>query len=161
MSSASHAWINNGLKGVDFARNCADPNIDACTVHAYPDNWGYSAAEYQNYGKDFLADRAAVANKLNKPILMEEYGMRSGYLSTRDELLRYLQNEAKKAGYACSLVWSVSVGDIGKDSGSYIFKYGEDGSSALAEAYESAEEKSSLDVSSYLFPAPAQEELRN
>jgi mannan endo-1,4-beta-mannosidase len=136
MSSGKHVWINNGLKGVDFARNCADPNIDACTIHAYPDNWGYSADQYRNYGKDFMADRAAVARSLNKPILMEEYGMRKGYLPTRDELMRYLQNEAEKAGFACSLVWSASVGNIGKDRGSsYIFKYGEDGSAALAEAY--------------------------
>ncbi|KAL4519672.1 hypothetical protein Ndes2437A_g07850 [Nannochloris sp. 'desiccata'] len=162
MSSGNHVWINNGLKGVNFARNCADPNIDACTIHAYPDNWGYSADQYQNYGKDFMADRAAVAHALNKPILMEEYGMRSGYLPTRDDLMRYLQDEAEKAGYACSLVWSASVDGIGKDSGSYIFRYGEDGSEALAEEYynESGEEKSSGSANEEavsLFSAPAQE----
>ena len=138
LSQGYHVWINNGFKGVDFARNCADPNIDACTVHAYPDNWGYQAFEYQHYGSDFLKDRAALAHSFNKPIVTEEYGMRSGFLPTRDELFRYLQNESNNYGYACSLVWSVSVGDIGSsrnDVSSYTFKYGEDGSAALAEAY--------------------------
>lgn len=137
---AQHAWINNGLKGVDFASNCADPNIDACGVHAYPDNWGFAPSEYEKYGPMFLQDRAAVAHALGKPIIMEEYGMMAGYLSSRDELLGYLQGQADAAGYACSLVWAVDPG--GMDSGVYVFGYDGDGASALKQQYAFMKSKS-------------------
>lgn len=35
-----HDWLNNGLKGVDFAENIKDPNIDFATVHLYPGTMG-------------------------------------------------------------------------------------------------------------------------
>lgn len=129
-----HSWINNGLKGVDFDANCADENIDACTVHSYPDNWGYCSTEYDLYGPQFIQDRAAVAHSLSKPIIMEEYGMKTGYLSSRNTLLRYLQNQANAAQYACTLVWSVDA--LGVDSGAYVFQYDGDGWDALREQYQ-------------------------
>ena len=132
-SSSMHEWVNNGLKGVDFPTNCADKNIDACTVHVYPDNWGYLPEEVgTTYVDDFLADRASFAiNIARKPIIMEEYGMRHGYTASRDSIFDTLLTKGRELGYACSLVWSVNAGDFTRDGGSYVFKYGQDGSTAL------------------------------
>jgi hypothetical protein len=38
--SDSYAWLDNGLKGVDFPRNARCKALDYMTVHVYPDNWG-------------------------------------------------------------------------------------------------------------------------
>ena len=141
LSNGLHQWINNGLKGVDYTENCRDSNIDACTVHAYPDNWGYAASELGSYGPDFVADRAKLAHGNGKPIVMEEYGARTGYGGSRNEVLQYLQNAAEAAGYACTLVWSASAGSFTQDGGGYIFEYSEDGSAALLERYAYAKEK--------------------
>jgi mannan endo-1,4-beta-mannosidase len=108
-NNGRHDWINNGLKGVEFKDNTAVSNIDAATVHAYPDNWGFTSSNYRNYGRLFMQDRAKIARDLNKPIIMEEYGMNQGWLPSRNTLLNYLQEEAKQAGFACALVWQVNA----------------------------------------------------
>jgi hypothetical protein len=37
--SKSYAWLDDGLKGVDFPRNARCKALDYMTVHVYPDNW--------------------------------------------------------------------------------------------------------------------------
>lgn len=122
-------WMNGGVKGVDFDRNVKDPHIDFATVHAYPDNWGVPASDYKWYGPNFIRDRARIAHAAGKPIIMEEYGVRAGYLPTRTELLDYLQDEANAHGYAGSLVWALR--HLDSQTGGYVFSYSQDGAAAI------------------------------
>ena len=72
-----HSWINTGYEGVDFECNLGAPNIDFGTVHAYPDAWGIPANNYNWLDDNFFKDRAAIAKSVNKPLILEEYGMRA------------------------------------------------------------------------------------
>jgi len=112
-TSEPYSWINNGYEGVDFTCNLRSPSIDFATVHAYPDSWGMSPPDGPNgyawLGPNFFADRAKVAQGLNKPIILEEYGMRAqGYLPSRDILFQYEQDQVNAMEYACTLVWAVA-----------------------------------------------------
>jgi mannan endo-1,4-beta-mannosidase len=115
--SGLHAWINDGYEGVDFV--CNLQYADFATLHAYPDAWGMSAdGGYKWLGENYIKDRKQIADKANKPIIFEEYGMRRGYLPSRDPLFRYLQGQANQNQYACTLVWAVShYNPIFPDSG--------------------------------------------
>lgn len=68
-------------------------------------SWGISASNYAWLGPNFIEDRAAIASAAGKPIILEEYGMRPGYLPSRDTLLNYLQDEANAAG-VCVRPWA-------------------------------------------------------
>ena len=128
-------WINGGLKGVDFVGNVRDTAIDFATVHCYPDNWGFSASEYKEYAY-FMRDRSTIAHSNNKPIIMEEYGQRVGYLPSRNTLLTFLQDTANSAGYAGTLVWEASAETGIAHYAGYVFSYGEDGTEALLRQYK-------------------------
>jgi mannan endo-1,4-beta-mannosidase len=85
-TSEPHAWLNNGYEGVDFECNLAVPDVDFGTVHAYPDQWGIPKESYSWMDENYFKDRANIAKKYNKPIILEEYGMRrEGELSAREQ----------------------------------------------------------------------------
>lgn len=129
--TSEHTWINNGYEGVDFV--CNLQYADFATVHSYPDAWGMSAnGGYRWLGENYYKNRMEVANAANKPIILEEYGMRRGYLPTRDELFDYIHAQVNSLGYACTLVWAVShepttdyqYGYYGYNDGQgYVFGY--------------------------------------
>lgn len=65
-----------------YERICADHNIDYCNVHLWPYNWGWvnpdSLVEHlpqacQNT-KEYVDRHLAICAKLNKPLVMEEFG---------------------------------------------------------------------------------------
>lgn len=107
-----------------------------------PDSWGIGANEYQWIGPNFIDDRAALAHSINKPVVLEEYGMRTGYLPSRDTLFNYELGQANSADYACTLVWAVAHyptnGDppYGSNDGQgYVFEYNTDGSNSTLAQY--------------------------
>lgn len=61
----------------------ADPNIDYLTIHIWPKNWGWFAdgklaTEFPNVVEEtvkYIDENAAVAVKLNKPLVIEEFGL--------------------------------------------------------------------------------------
>lgn len=95
----------------------ADPNIDYLCMHLWPYNWGWvdkttlkknlSLAEKNT--EDYVNRQVDVAKKLNKPIVMEEYGYprdgfsfeRTSKTTARDEYYRFvysLLGKSKMAG---------------------------------------------------------------
>jgi mannan endo-1,4-beta-mannosidase len=89
-----------------YERICSDKNVDYCNVHLWPYNWGWvkpdSLVEHlpvacQNT-KDYIDRHLAICDKLNKPLVMEEFGYpRDGFkfsLNTttegRDGYYRYV-----------------------------------------------------------------------
>eukprot|EP00884_Botryococcus_braunii_P020648 jgi/Botrbrau1/7267/Bobra.0318s0005.2 len=73
-AAAGHDWLQNGQVGSDFATNIACPNISYATIHVYPEAWGFTKNS-EWIGQQFIGARAAIAHALNKPIVLEEYGV--------------------------------------------------------------------------------------
>ncbi|KAK9902791.1 hypothetical protein WJX75_006160 [Coccomyxa subellipsoidea] len=121
-------WINGGFKGVDPVGNIACPNIDFLTLHVYPDNWAIEAYEFDWVNVNFIRDRAAIAHAQNKPFIIEETGMKKGYLSSRDTLLNSLFAEANNNNAGATMIWEWIAWQI--NDYSYDFSVGQDGSNA-------------------------------
>lgn len=102
----NHGWLNNGHEGVDFT--CNLQYADVATVHLYPDSWSFGPGEFPWLGPNYLKDRRDVAWSMDKPVILEEYGMRRGYLAERSQLFGWVHEQIKDLGYAGSLVWAVS-----------------------------------------------------
>jgi mannan endo-1,4-beta-mannosidase len=105
-------WLNDGWKGVDFARNLALRTVDFATVHFYPDAWNMPPAHLPWARKHFLADRARIAHDLGKPIVLEEVGFgasgrfeKFGYYKDPAGYLKKVFGYVNALGYAGALVW--------------------------------------------------------
>lgn len=61
---------------------CADKNIDYCNVHLWPYNWGWAHKESLiadlpascKNTKEYIDHHLEICNRLNKPLVMEEFG---------------------------------------------------------------------------------------
>jgi len=66
-----------------FERIHSDPNIDYLTMHIWPKNWGWlnkgdipAAMDMVILNTDaYMNDHIAIARKLNKPLVLEEFGL--------------------------------------------------------------------------------------
>lgn len=65
-----------------WQRICADKNVDYCNVHLWPYNWGWARKDNlqadlqqscQNT-KDYIDRHLSICEKINKPLVMEEFG---------------------------------------------------------------------------------------
>ncbi|GMF33544.1 unnamed protein product [Phytophthora lilii] len=63
--------------GVDFDANLTIDIIDYGTYHAYPDSWGVDECEYQSWGVQWISDHASSDVTAGKPVVMEEYGVKT------------------------------------------------------------------------------------
>ena len=53
-----------------------DPNVDYLTIHIWPKNWGWLAERsYIEKTTAYIEDHIAVAKRLNKPLVIEEFGL--------------------------------------------------------------------------------------
>lgn len=59
------------LQGIDFGSNIAIPSVDFATLHLYPGNWLLKPNEYHWLIPNYMADRAGIALKAGKPIILE------------------------------------------------------------------------------------------
>ena len=77
VSVGDEGWLNTGVKhwtrqgydGVDHEALCAVEDIDFCTFHLYPDDWGTGV----KFGADWIREHIDIAKRLNKPTVLEEY----------------------------------------------------------------------------------------
>ena len=82
VSIGHEGWI--GSEGMEvYEQIHADPNIDYLTIHIWPKNWawfanGRMAEEYDKFRGEtikYINDHAAIAAKLKKPMVIEEFGL--------------------------------------------------------------------------------------
>ena len=76
-----------------YERICSDKNVDYCNVHLWPYNWGWAKPDSliehlpvacQNT-KEYIDRHLAICDKLNKPLVMEEFGYpRDGFKFSMD-----------------------------------------------------------------------------
>ena len=102
-----------------YERICADKNVDYCNIHLWPYNWGWARPDHltEDLGvackntKDYIDQHLKVCARVNKPLVMEEFGYpRDGFsfsLSAttqgRDGYYKYVfslvGDNAEKGGY--------------------------------------------------------------
>lgn len=91
-----------------YERICADPNVDYCNIHLWPYNWGWAKADslVENLPracantKDYIDRHLAVCQRIDKPLVMEEFGYPRDNMSfkpgspttARDGFYRYVFN---------------------------------------------------------------------
>ncbi|KAH7465630.1 putative mannan endo-1,4-beta-mannosidase C [Phytophthora ramorum] len=77
MNTDSSVYLYSGLSGVDFDANLAIKSIDYGAYHTYPDGWSVDASEFVSWGRKWINDHVASGKKAGKPVVMEEYGVKS------------------------------------------------------------------------------------
>jgi mannan endo-1,4-beta-mannosidase len=112
---------NEGSRGCEgkidlYERLHADPNIDYCTIHIWPKNWRWLDVKDMPGSIDKCItntneQHCAVARKLDKPLVIEEYGFpRDGHVyapeSTTASRDRYYEN------IFAAIVRSHQAGDV-------------------------------------------------
>lgn len=82
VSIGHEGWV--GSEGMEvYEQIHADRNIDYLTIHIWPKNWawfanGKMAEEYDKFGSEtikYINNHAAIARKLRKPMVIEEFGL--------------------------------------------------------------------------------------
>jgi len=59
-----------------FERVHADPNVDYLTIHIWPKNWGWlEEGKALKKSVQYIEDHVVVARRLNKPLVIEEFGL--------------------------------------------------------------------------------------
>jgi mannan endo-1,4-beta-mannosidase len=82
VTTGSEGWIGTVDKDV-FMRSHASKDIDYVTIHIWPKNWGWLVGADDKTRLDnaipetgqYLADNLALAGNLNKPLVIEEFGL--------------------------------------------------------------------------------------
>jgi mannan endo-1,4-beta-mannosidase len=144
-----NGWMHDGLKGVDFGANVALNNIDFATVHLYPDNWNIPSSDFDWINEHVVKDRAAIAHRANKPIILEEYGLsmdpqfqKYGYQADRRKFLGRLHQMVNQAGYAGTVVWQAVP--PGTESDPYTFDFSDPAFKAISHQIQCMKIKSKL-----------------
>ncbi|KAL8784022.1 MAG: hypothetical protein Q9213_004210 [Squamulea squamosa] len=65
------SYAYTGYEGVDFQANLAIKTLDYGTFHLYPNHWGYNFT----WGNTWIEQHNAIGKALNKPVLLEEFGV--------------------------------------------------------------------------------------
>ena len=82
VSIGHEGWV--GSEGMEvYEQIHADPNVGYLTIHIWPKNWawfanGRMAEEYDKFRDEtlkYINDHAAIATKLGKPLVIEEFGL--------------------------------------------------------------------------------------
>lgn len=104
-----------GSRSIDTGKSsnlCESPVIDICSVHLYLFN--NDQPLYNDYSgvSDFLQSQAAYARGVNKPILMEEFGIADNtrpFGENQLQVMNQISAETKQNGYAGFLIWDWSM----------------------------------------------------
>ena len=91
-----------------FERICVDKNVDYCNVHIWPYNWQWARKTHLKedleasfkYTQEYIDSHLAICNRLNKPLVLEEFGYpRDGFsfslkstTKARDAYYKYVLN---------------------------------------------------------------------
>jgi len=108
-------WAYKANDGVDHAAITGLPGIDYGTFHMYVDQWGAKP----EWGEKWIVDHIRVARELNKPTVLEEFGLRvtrendklgpiiSGWPERRRAYTRWNELMLRRGGNG-SLSWMLS-----------------------------------------------------
>ena len=119
----------------------ADANVDYLTIHIWPKNWGWfengkMAAGYAaalDKTEKYIDDNAAVAVKLNKPLVIEEFGLPrdeqsfevSAKTTFRDQFYEKILSQTGKQNIAGTNLWAFA-GSARPIKGQLFWKQGDE-----------------------------------
>lgn len=110
----------NGTEGVDFEAVLALPDIDFGTYHLYPEGWGANDCAME-WGEKWIKDHISVGKQLNKPVILEEFGINVSGGKNRELIYNEWCDTVYTEGGAGLCFWmlaSVDTGD-GDANGNY------------------------------------------
>ncbi|KAG8982970.1 hypothetical protein FRB90_006432, partial [Tulasnella sp. 427] len=87
-------------EGLDFPTNLAISSIDFGTAHLYPTYWG-ETSDIVGWGTQWIINHYKVQNQLNKPVILEEFGVPSNQYSTYQTWL----STVVSSGLSGDLIW--------------------------------------------------------
>ena len=125
---SNRGQLYDGRHGTDFAAILDIPEIDFGGYHFYPQDWDH--ANDLEFGNQWVTDHATAGDRAQKPVLMEEYGLKIVNpvvpdSSTRNDwFMRWLQT-VKDTRTAGSLLWMLGgteVDTIGYKDDYVIYK---------------------------------------
>ncbi|KAG8893560.1 hypothetical protein FRC00_010355, partial [Tulasnella sp. 408] len=90
------------VSGLNFATNLAISTVDFGTVHLYPIPW--SASDSTTWGNTWITNHANVQKSVNKPTILEEYGV-TGSTSSQVSVYTSWLNTVVSSGMTGSLIW--------------------------------------------------------
>ena len=100
--------LYDGTYGVDFEAILALEQIDFGTYHFYPQQWGLSGN--LEFAEQWIVDHIAAGKRANKPVVLEEYGLKiDGYRVNsaleRDRWLHRWRELVQQMDGGGTLVW--------------------------------------------------------
>ncbi|MES2731588.1 MAG: cellulase family glycosylhydrolase [Bacteroidota bacterium] len=83
VTTGSEGATSSPFAGTDLAKDHSSPHIDYTTIHIWVQNWGiYNPAKADStyepavkYALNYLEEHEKVARKINKPMVLEEFGI--------------------------------------------------------------------------------------
>ena len=129
-----------------FKQVHADKNVDYLTIHIWPKNWGWFKPETldKDYALvkaktvDYIRRHAAVAKQLNKPLVIEEFGLPRDHHSfdvastttLRDDLYQTIFEEWRRDKYSNGVINGINFWGFGGSArpipGQTFWKEGDD-----------------------------------
>ncbi|MCK4303444.1 MAG: cellulase family glycosylhydrolase [Candidatus Eisenbacteria sp.] len=102
----SGPWYQNGSQGTDFIANHQVADIDFCTFHLWPNNWGnWTHSQSMTWVNDHIT---AAHGAVGKPVFIGEFGLyREGGGTTiaRDQLFESIFEAFRTQSGAGALFW--------------------------------------------------------
>jgi len=90
---------------------CADPVIDVCSIHLYLFNNTQPLFSSYTAVENFMKEEIDYANQVNKPLIMEEFGIAQNtkpFGQDQLSMMKQLLQVEKEDGYAGYLIWDWS-----------------------------------------------------
>ncbi len=103
--------LYNGSHGVDCERILGLPAVDFGTYHLYP---SLNAREDPvSFGKRWIREHIEAGQRANKPMLLEEYGLKTASQSSverqrRDDVFRAWLEQIRESGGSGAVVWMIA-----------------------------------------------------
>jgi mannan endo-1,4-beta-mannosidase len=108
-------------EGGDFNATCADPNVDFCVYHLYPESWG-TDANGEQWGNEWIDNHAKVCEALGKPCVLEEFG----FSNTCSVELAWETTALKTKGTGGDMFWqygdTLSTGQTHQDGNTVYYQ---------------------------------------
>ncbi|GMF33540.1 unnamed protein product [Phytophthora lilii] len=114
MNTNSSVYLYSGVSGVDFDANLAIDSIDYGAYHAYPDGWSVDPSEFVSWGEKWINDHVASGKKAGKPVVMEEYGVK-----THNATVYKAWSDAVYAAGSSMQYWELGIESLKTYKGDY------------------------------------------
>lgn len=93
-------WMFNGTSGISFSKNIKLSQIDAASIHIYPESWGMNSLLTNLW----ITDHTSVSVEKQKPLIIGEVGFRSNKSLFYDVLF----DQTLKSRASGLLLWQIS-----------------------------------------------------